>query len=267
MFNLEKKTFNVNLFSPEEERRIKADASARYSKFKDFQTFSGSDIKALMYLPLLTKGSLYTSQAIKFKIFADLQTISISSTRSVSPVRVFGRSSPLGYTRGARTFAGSLVFATIRRDPFIDVADSSISESYINASTSMIADQLPPFSVIINAVNESGAAASQLIHGITITNYGTTYSVDDLYTETTYTYVATDVQVLTPEALKRTKGAGMNGTDAGNGSSFTNVTSLVESNMAVAYGTVDEIRNAAKKFDSDAAQMQNFLGRDRTNRF
>jgi len=235
----QKRKYNVNLFSTEEEAQIKADASSRWSKFRNFQTFSGSDIKAVMYLPMLTKASLTGKETTKFKIFADLQTISISSTRSVSPIRVFGRSSPIGYTRGARTFAGSLVFATIRRDPFLDVADSSIAESLVNSTTSLIADQLPPFSIVITAVNETGTAATQIIHGITITNYGTTYSIDDLYTETTYTYVATDVQVLSPADLRR----GIAPTQEQASAFFKSITDLVETSLSKAYGTVGEITN------------------------
>lgn len=243
----QKRTYDVNLFSPEEERQIATDASSRWSKYRNFQTFSGSDIKAAMYLPLLTKSSLLGSDITKFKIFADLQTISISSTRSVSPIRVFGRSSPIGYTRGARTFAGSLVFATIRRDPFLDVADADIAEGYVNSSASLVADQLPPFSIVITAVNETGTTATQIIHGITITNYGTTYSIDDLYTETTYTYVATDVEVLTPQELKR----GQTPIEK-QAAFYKSVTDLVETSMTKAYGTVGQLADKAYKASANA---------------
>jgi hypothetical protein len=226
-----KQTYRVETVTPEQEKLFQADATRRWNKQNDYQTFSGTDIQALMYLPLLTKSSLVGVDTPKFKIFADLQTISISSTRSVSPVRVFGRSSPIGYTRGARTFAGTLVFATIKKDPFIDVADSGIAESAVNASTSLIADQLPPFSVVIVGCNEMGTVAAQAIHGITITNYGTTYSVDDLYTETTYTYVATDVTPLSPGET-RTKLQDLT-------TSFTSITDMLADSMGKAYGTVE----------------------------
>lgn len=215
---------------------LQQDVNIRANKSREFQTFSGSDIKAVMYMPLLTKSSLEGIETPKFKMFADLQTISISSTRSVSPVRVFGRSSPLGYTRGARTFAGTLVFATIRKDPFVDMADAGITESYVNSSTSIVADQLPPFSIVINAVNETGAVAGQIIHGITITNFGTTYSVDDLYTETTYTYVATDVHPLSPGNMSRVPGLRGYQKDG-----FNSISNLVEDSLKKAYGTVGEI--------------------------
>ena len=241
---------DVDLFTDNEIKNLNIDVSNRFNNQSKFQTFSGSDIKAVMYLPLLTKNShtLDGAQTKKFKVFADLQTISISSTRSVSPVRVFGRSSPIGYTRGARTFAGSLVFATIRKDPFVDVADADVAESFVNASSSLIADQLPPFSVVITASNETGAAAIQIIHGITITNYGTVYSVDDLYTETTYTYVATDVQVLVPGTVKaRPTAAQQEG--------YNNITKLVQESLGTAYGTVQQLAAKAYKIASTAYQL------------
>lgn len=224
------KNYANTLISEMQAKRYQKDVTARWNKYEEYQTFAGPDIKAIMYLPLLTKGTLIGNNSPKFKIFADLQTISISSTRSVSPVRVFGRSSPLGYTRGARTFAGSLVFATIKKDPFLDVIDAGISESFVNATTSLVADQLPPFSIIVTACNEAGAAASQVIHGITITNYGTTYSVDDLYTETTYTYVATDVMPLSVNNVRQdVKSASTQSI------SFTSVTDEIERSLGTAY--------------------------------
>lgn len=239
-----KKSYTVETVTAEQEKLFQADTTRRFNKQNDYQTFSGTDIQAIMYLPLLTKSSMVGRDTPKFKIFADLQTISISSTRSVSPVRVFGRSSPINYTRGARTFAGTLVFATIKKDPFIEVADASVAESAVNASTSLIADQLPPFSVVIVGCNELGTVAVQAIHGITITNYGTTYSVDDLYTETTYTYVATDVTPLSPNSPSIFNHQSYSSINAGV-NYFTSLTDLVSDSLQTAYGTVSELYKRA----------------------
>jgi len=154
--------------------------------------YTGADIKAVMYMPLYTRGA----SSKKYKVFGDLQTISISRTRSVSPVRVLGRADALTYTRGARTIAGTMVFATINKDAFNEVHDLSVAESLMSSSTGFVSDQLPPFSIVILASNEHGGVAIQMLHGITLTNYGTTYSVNDMYTETTYTYVATQMTPL-----------------------------------------------------------------------
>jgi hypothetical protein len=197
----------------------------------EHQTFSGTDIKVIMYLPLLTTNSIIGKDKPKIKVFADLQTITISSTRSVSPVRVFGRSNPIAFTKGATTFAGTMVFATINKDAFSDIYDTDLAESYLNASTSIIAHQLPPFSVVITASNEMGAACIQVINGITITNYGTTYSVDDLYCETQFTYVATDMSPLIPASTPKDYS-----TIAPAVARYgKNITTLVEENLSKSY--------------------------------
>lgn len=209
----------------------------------EYQSYSGTDISAFMYMPLIAKSSMGGKVPKKSKLFGTLQTMSISSTRSVSPVRVLGRSSPIGYTRGARTIAGTLVFASINQDVFQDVYDESIAESSLASSSSLISDQLPPFSIIITAANEKGGAAIHAVHGITLVNYGTTYSIDDLYTEVTYTYVATDVLPLVSTSMSIVR-------DTKNAigplsSGFKSVGDLIEENIKKAYGTEhDSIRRA-----------------------
>jgi len=46
--------------------------------------------------------------------------------------------------------------------------------------------------------NEVGDVSTQVLYGVTLVNYGTTYSIDDVYTEVTYTYVALDATPLLP---------------------------------------------------------------------
>jgi len=209
------------------------------------QTFSGTDIKAVMYLPLLTANSVLGKNPTKIKVFGDLQTISISSARSISPVRRLGKSNPVAFTRGAVTFAGTMVFATINRDAFSEIYDTDLGESAVNASNSIIAHQLPPFSIVITAGNEKGAAGIQVIHGITITNYGTTYSVDDLYTETSYTYVATDCTPLVPASDDLKKFADVL---EGIGNTAKTITQLVSESMDSAYGFIQSAATTTNQF-------------------
>lgn len=166
-------------------------------------SYAGADILAYINIPLLDDPTQLSSNTPSARILGEIQTISISSTRSISPVRTLGRSNPIGYTRGGRTFAGTLVFAAFGRDVFSDLYRPDIVESFIDSSTSLFVDQLPPFSIIITASNELGGLAQQIISGITLVNYGVTYSIDDIYTEVSYTYVATDVTPLLPIQVMR----------------------------------------------------------------
>lgn len=164
-------------------------------------SYSGSDVIAIAYIPLSQspfspKGASYR-EGKRSMILGTLQTISITSTRSVTPVRVIGKASPIGYTRGGRTFAGTLVFATLDRDSLSEIYRTDPNhESFYDSTTSLFVDQMPPFNINITASNELGGISRQTIRGITLLNYGTVYSVDDVYTESTYTYVAEDVTPL-----------------------------------------------------------------------
>lgn len=190
----------ANIVSPNLlQRRLK---ESKLGQVKE-SSYSGSDIIAYINIPLLNDPSQLSSDTPSARILGEIQTISISSTRSISPVRTLGRSNPIGYTRGGRTFAGTLVFAAFGRDVFSDLYRPDIVESFVDSSTSLFVDQLPPFSIIITASNELGGLAQQIISGITLVNYGVTYSIDDIYTETSYTYVATDVTPLLPIQVMR----------------------------------------------------------------
>ena len=128
--------------------------------------------------------------ALATTTFAELQTLSISSTRSVYPVRCLGESLVRAYTRGARTFAGSLIFTMFDRDPLMELSQRDDLQEALNPDEPFFMDQLPEFDIIVSGINEYGAMSTAIVGGVTITNYGTTLSIHDIYTEISYTYVA-----------------------------------------------------------------------------
>ncbi len=167
----------------------------RFNKIKTFpdvQAFSGSDIMVIFAIPFTTK-QFSTFDSI-YKVSTEIQTLTISSTTSVLPVRRCGEVRAKYYTRGARSFAGSMVFTITNHDPFKEIFGLDPSRS--NASEGENAwhiDQMPAFDIIVLANNELGGIGAQIIQNINIVNWGTTYSVDDMYTEYTYSYVAEHV--------------------------------------------------------------------------
>jgi hypothetical protein len=128
-------------------------------------------------------------------VLGTLQTISYSTYRDVAPVRSLGKVYATSYTRGPRTIAGSMVWATmdqhvlakaLRRSPIEDQEISTI-----------LVDQLPPFNIIITFNNEySDNPASMGIYGIRMVNEGSTLSIDDILTEQVNTYVAADIDMI-----------------------------------------------------------------------
>lgn len=168
-------------------------------------SYSGPDVLAYAYIPILEDPRVREAPGAneRGQLLGTLQTISITSTRSVTPVRTLGRASPMGYSRGGRTFAGTLVFATLDRDPFSNIyRPDAKHESLLDSGTSLFVDQLPPFTVVITAANELGGIARQVVAGITLINYGVTYSIDDIYTETTYC-VDEETEALTTSGWKK----------------------------------------------------------------
>lgn len=167
----------------------------RFNKIKTFpdvQAFSGSDIMVIFAIPFTTKQ--FSAFDSIYKTSTEIQTLTISSTTSVLPVRRCGEVRAKYYTRGARSFAGSMVFTITNHDPFKEIFGLDPSRS--NASEGENAwhiDQMPAFDIIVLANNELGGIGAQIIQNINIVNWGTTYSVDDMYTEYTYSYVAEHV--------------------------------------------------------------------------
>jgi hypothetical protein len=124
-------------------------------------------------------------------VLGELQTITISSARSFGPVRRLGEIEPVCYKGGARTIAGTMVFAVMNKDVFAQMYQGladGMSENITKGPD--FVDSMPPFHILIRGYNEYGASASALLIDAKITNFGTTFSVDDMFTESTYNYVA-----------------------------------------------------------------------------
>lgn len=160
-------------------------------------SYSGTDITATIVMPVphipIAEGSDDDANIYKPRpsvlINGQVQTITISSARSIAPVRTLGTVPPAAYTRGGRTIAGTMIFSNLLRDAFIEHYQQGRDDAETDFQ-SFFVDQLPSFDIILTAANEYGAIANSVIKGITITNFGTTMSVDDIYMESTYTYVA-----------------------------------------------------------------------------
>ena len=158
------------------------------NRASDTFSYSGSDILCLMYIPQQVNGIV--SEEGFAQIENKLQTLTVSSARSVSPVRRLGETTPTAYTRGSRTIAGSMVFTTGLRDAFVDALTKSVDDGEPTREPVLFVDQIPKFSMVLQANNELGGISTALLVNITLTNFGTTFSIDDIYTESTFTYVA-----------------------------------------------------------------------------
>lgn len=145
-----------------------------------FNSYAGVDIAASIVLP-----------GHKPLPLGELQTISYSVHRENTPIRILGHVNAVGFVKGPRTIAGSLIFTVFDEYAFYKIGAyrAALQEGFAPLS-----DMLPPFDVSITFANEYGAASTMKIFGITIVDEGQTMSVDDLITEQTYTYMARGIQ-------------------------------------------------------------------------
>jgi len=172
---------------------------------KTYTAFGGADITA-------TFGGI---------VIGELQAITYSVTREKAPVYVLGDPNPKSFARGKRGIAGSLVFTVFDRDAlhsmktkanvfrhglnttgkevqtmeemFENQTEASIIEGWKKAQKPKYSDEIPPFDITINFLNEYGQAAVMTIYGVEILNEGMGMSVDDITTEKACTFVARDI--------------------------------------------------------------------------
>jgi len=146
---------------------------------KYYQTFSGTD--TLVYL-IMTKGS-------KATVLGALSTISYSSYRAKRPVNVLGQIVSKSHTFGTRTIGGTLIFSVINSN-FVE--ELLINNSWLRNHGHLKADELPLFDLMIVTGNEYGAYSQAFISGVSIVDEGQVISVEDMFSENTFSFIAKD---------------------------------------------------------------------------
>ena len=154
------------------------------------QVWSGADVKVLFTVP--DTNLSYGDKSVNLST-VQLQTITMSSTSSIYPVRRIGEAKAHTYTRGSRTFAGSMVFSIIGNDPLQNLFSIDAISNSFERDGHWFIDSMPAIDCIIMYANESGGAGIQIIQDLRFSNWGQTVSIDDMYLESTYTYVAEHV--------------------------------------------------------------------------
>lgn len=170
-----------------------------------YTSFSGTDIVAAITIPFFNSSPI---------VIGELQTISYSIHREVVPVRTLGRINPKGFTSGPRTIAGSLIFTVfdtnlvhriveIIKNKTYDLSDyydkdltNLYKDRYRDSFVYSVMDEMPPFDVTISFMNEYGNQSRLVIKGIVIVDEGQVMSIEDMITENTMSYMASDIQVL-----------------------------------------------------------------------
>lgn len=156
-----------------------------------------------------------TGEVISTKVLAEIQTLSVSTFREKQPVRALGSVYPRGFTRGARSIAGSMIFTVFDRNVLHSILNNRPDDPPEIVTTALI-DQLPPFDITVAFANEYGHTSRMAILGCEFVSEGQVMSVEDMITENQAQFVARDIdpmrpagepRSLSPAALARTSGA------------------------------------------------------------
>jgi len=154
-------------------------------------SFSGCDIKAVVSLEGRTR------------IIGNMSTLSYSIHREKFPVRALGYTYPKAWTRGPRTIAGTVVFTVFDRYALYDIAKAkaTIDRSLGETALSLLGDQMAPFDIVCMFQNEYGRTSQLRLLDVELVDEGQTMSVNDIYTESTHSFVAGDIDVMFPTEL------------------------------------------------------------------
>lgn len=145
-------------------------------------TFSGSDMLAHIIFPGRSPIAL-----------GQVTTMTYSTYRETHPVRTLGRINVKGFSKGPRTIAGTLIF-TVFDKHVVNQVKSEVD--YISGIRKLKPCELPPFDIMITFGNEYGASAKIFIYGIEVVDEGKIFSVEDLFTENTWSYMARDIDLM-----------------------------------------------------------------------
>lgn len=162
------------------------------------ESYSGCDMVATILIE--------TNKGVNAYSIGELQTISYSIHQDRRPVRSIGNINAKDYVMGPRTIAGSLVFTVFNTHFLHKLIDKITTEE--NPDYAFLVDELPPFNIIMSFANEYGLRSKMVIYGVRLINEGQVMSINDVYTENTYQFVATDI-----EYMKSENGYSRNGQD------------------------------------------------------
>lgn len=160
-----------------------------------FKTFTGTDALAFLLLP-----------EAKPILLGSLTTLSHSVYREKKPVPLLGKINTGGYTRGMRSIAGTMVFTLINQHLIEDVMNQI---PYLKEHGKLKADELPFFDIMVICANEYGAASQMMLYGVEFFEDGQVVSVQDLYIENTFSFVARDMDDFAKIDVVVSKGANL----------------------------------------------------------
>jgi hypothetical protein len=171
-------------------------------------SFSGADCK------------VYAGRGSQRSLLESVMTVSLSIYEAKAPVRRLGHAAPVGFTGNIRSIAGSIVCLmkgdTHPLGPVMmgytpeakHVDDENISSPYKQITGGedyqwrFQAGLIKPFNLLLLYKNEVGGDVGLQINNIDIISESVVTSVNDIYTEMVFQFVATNVNPISKKPLK-----------------------------------------------------------------
>jgi hypothetical protein len=192
-------TEDINSFSLIDTSRLEGRRQAAYRKLEEID----EEIDKFRNMP--------TS-----KVLAELQTVSYSIFREKSPVRTLGSVYPRAYVRGPRTIGGSMIFTVFHKHVLHEILSMNMGVYSTGTSdhdryrySTNLPDQLPPLDISILFANEYGAISHMGLWGVEFVQEGSTFSIEDIFTENTVQYVARDLDPMRVVNAREIDGKGV----------------------------------------------------------
>lgn len=175
------------------------------NEVSSYRSIGGSSIDVLFQFNAKDK----KGADVPFLYIGSAITISYSVYRAKSPVYRLGDTTPNGFSIGKKTVAGSIVKAVMEEDELSNYINSLIAKGILGSSqvvsvndtsfakelSTIMKDDLLDFNIILLFSSEYHDTVKQeTIYGANIINNGQVMSVMDLFTETTFSFVAKDVR-------------------------------------------------------------------------
>jgi len=147
-----------------------------------YGTFSGVDMVVSILLP---SSPPY--------VVGECSTVTYSILRDVQEVRTLGRISVRGHARGQRRVAGTIIFTVFEQHT---VNNLRMQVDYLRKIMRLKGDELPPFDIVITGGSEYGRVARLVIYGAVAFEEGKVISIEDMFTENVWSYMARDIEPL-----------------------------------------------------------------------
>lgn len=163
----------------------------------DTYTYTGSDMRIMLEIA----GRHLWNQRLSLRLskqIVECTTLTVSVHREKAPVRACGYINPKAFARGKRTIAGTLVLTQFTADILLRFLSAVLTNDLSKDTNYVKMDQLPPVNLTLLFNDEHGHASFRRLLGVEFLTDGTVYSTNDMITEQTVSYVASDFTPLMP---------------------------------------------------------------------